>query len=378
MEQILIISFWNPTDKIPSKGIFIHDQVKALSSRRSDLIFLAVNILPSKKIFTVTITENILGSGKQINFNILSFFWKIIYINPWLTAFFIKKALRKNYPDLKPAVIHSNIIFPCAIVGYLLAKQYSCKHIISEHWSKAVKVLKHPVFKNIALKTYRTSNAILCVSNFLALNIGLATGHKNIQIIPNILDTDLFRYREKQKDNTGLRFTCVATWQFPKRLDLIVNALDKFCVASNQKVILNVIGEGIQKKKLQEIGYNRMLTINWSGNIPRYEIAHTLNDTDIFMHASEVETFSIVTVEALSVGTPVIASNTGALPELINRQNGILVENTLEAWIEGLREITGQNYDNEAIAGNIIGKYSSESVAERIEKVYNDIITDTK
>ena len=53
-DQIVIISFWNPTPKYPQQGIFIQDQAKAVCSMRENVIFLRINILPSRSLFLKT------------------------------------------------------------------------------------------------------------------------------------------------------------------------------------------------------------------------------------------------------------------------------------------------------------------------------------
>ena len=42
-DQIVIISFWNPTSKYPQQGIFIQDQAEAVCSMRENVIFLKIN-----------------------------------------------------------------------------------------------------------------------------------------------------------------------------------------------------------------------------------------------------------------------------------------------------------------------------------------------
>lgn len=374
MEQILIISFWNPTKQAPSKGLFIHEQVKAICQTRTDIIFLEVNILPSKNtIFQKTFVTTPFYGNTKITLTMYSVLWKLMYVSPWLIHHSLKKHLKKNHKSLAPAVIHSNVIFPCGIVGHMLAKDYAAKHIISEHWSKATKLLKHPLFGNIALHAYQKSKAILCVSNYLANEIRLATNHPNITIIPNIIDTALFRYSPKEHDNNSIRFSCCAIWKKPKRLDLIIQSIINTASGNkNKNFILNVIGDGPEKEELQACSLPPNLVIKWVGFINKEEIPQILARTDFFMHASDIETFSIVTAEALSTGTPVLASNTGALPELINLSNGILVNNTIDDWTNGVNQIIKKTYDNESIAEDVAHKYSPDAVAKRIDNVYKN------
>ncbi len=375
--QVLIISFWNPTDKYPQQGIFIQEQVSAVCKLRENIIFLQVNVLPSKGLFLrKTIKESALGNNKLITINLYSYLWKFWYVNPRALARIIYRFIKRT-GEIKPAIIHSNVIFPCGIVGYLLSLKFNAQLLISEHWSKTGKFMKHPLYRRIALRAYRKCYAIACVSGFLSKRIGAITGHRNIVIIPNIIDTSIFTYRPKPTSQSGsLNMLCVASWRLPKRLDLIFDSLCSFAAQTTLNIELTVVGTGPQVEMLIKQKTPGNLTVKWAGYLDRPGIASLLHNTHLFLHASDIETFSVVTAEALSTGTPVLASNTGALPELINEKNGLLVENTPEAWLEGLRNIVSKQYDYQSIALQNQDKFSSIKIGQSIISLYDQIDMD--
>jgi glycosyltransferase involved in cell wall biosynthesis len=376
--QVLIISFWNDTVQFPLHGIFIQEQAAAVCNLRENVVFLQVNVLPSDHIYLKkTIEESEYYKNRRIIINLYSRLWKFWYINPWLLASIINSILKKRVNGINPAIIHSNVIFPCGIVGYLLARRMGAELLISEHWSKAAKLLKHPLYKRIALRAYHKSFAIICVSEFLSLRISKATGNKNIATIPNIINTEIFTYLPKPPgDNGPLCMLCVASWKLPKRLDLIFDALCSYALETTRHIDLTVVGNGTQVEMLKNHETPGNLHINWSGSLERQAIAKLLQITHVFLHASNIETFSIVTAEALSTGTPVLASNVGALPELINEQNGLLVENTPDAWLKGIREIVTKHFDYPAIALQNQNKYSASRIGNSIIAFYNRINSD--
>ncbi|HUX94141.1 MAG TPA: glycosyltransferase family 4 protein [Bacteroidales bacterium] len=376
--QVLIISFWNPTEKHPQQGIFIQDQAAAVCSLRDDIVFLRINVLPSKNlILKKEILDSQFFRNRQITINLYSLFWKFYFVNPWLMARIIKKILTQKFPEIKPALIHSNVIFPCGIVAWLLAKKTDSKMIISEHWSKAEKLIKHPLYRKTALKAYLKNSTVITVSEFLASIIAGSTGHKNIKVIPNIVNTALFSYKQKTyPDKNSIICTCVATWKPPKRLDLIVDSLVMFVLETGYKVNLNIIGNGIQTESAKAGKVPENLNIVWHGYLTKEAIVPLLHRSHIFLHASEIETFSIVTAEALSTGTPVLASDRGALPELIHKHNGMLAENDVVSWKEKLCEIINNRFDNEVIARENQARFSPENVGRTILEVYNKVLNE--
>jgi glycosyltransferase involved in cell wall biosynthesis len=371
--QVLIISFWNPTAQYPQQGIFIQEQAAAVCSLRENVIFLQINVLSSDNWLLKKTTEDVpFFKNKKIVINLYSRLWKFWYVNPWALSRIIYRFIKRRGDEIIPSVIHANVISPCGIVGYLLAKRMGAKLLISEHWSKAEKLLKHPLYRRVALKAYHSSFAVICVSEFLTRRISDATGHKNLVTIPNIIDTDIFTYMPKPAlGDVPFRMLCVASWRLPKRLDLIFEALSSFAAEIPGDIELTVVGTGEQAETFKNRITPPNLKVRWAGSLDRQAIAILLQSSSLFLHASDIETFSIVTAEALATGTPVLASRTGALPELINEQNGILAENTLEGWVEGIREIITKQFDYQAIAFQIQKKYSSLSIGNRIITLYD-------
>lgn len=376
--QVLIISFWNPVETNPQQGIFIHDQAAAVCSQREDIIFLQVNVLHSNNIFLKKeVKESPFFRNRKITINLYSLFWKFWFVNPWLLAGIVKRILLRHFPEIKPALIHSNVIFPCGIVAYLLAQKYSSELVISEHWSKAENLLKHPLYGKTALRVYLKNNTVITVSKFLAARIEAATGHKNIKVIPNIIVTTLFSYKPKPVyDGSNLICTCVATWKPPKRLDLILDSLALFVRETGRSVILNVVGKGPQAESFKIGKFPESLSIVWHGYLDKQEIASLLQRSHLFLHASEIETFSIVTAEALSTGTPVLVSDRGALPELVHEQNGLLAENNSETWYSKVCEIINKRFDNELIAQENQARFSAETIGNSILEVYNKVLNE--
>ena len=72
-------------------------------------------------------------------------------------------------------------------------------------------------------------------------------------------------------------------------------------------------------------------------------------------------------------GTPVLCSNVGALPELVNNSNGVLCDNNLVSWLNGIQLIFNRKFNYQEISENIIEKYSVKAIGENINSIYNSI-----
>ncbi|HUX54472.1 MAG TPA: glycosyltransferase [Williamwhitmania sp.] len=368
--KIFFVSFWNPTPENPGKGIFIHEQAIVLSQTFQNFYFIEVNIgTNGNKIFEITSELNSFGKGHRLKITISSLFWKIIYQIPKFSEVIIWNEINKHKLQGNIHIIHANVVFPGGVVCLGLAKKAKARLIISEHWSKVNLKIRNPYWGYQIKKTYNSAETVICVSDWLKHLIQEISPQANISIIPNIVSTEYFYPKTSSKASNEYCFCCVATWELPKRLDLIIASLKEFAMESDKKIILNIVGEGSQLKQVDEDDLFNNFLVKKLGYLNKVTLGEILRSSDYFIHASNIETFSIVVAEALSCGLPVIASSVGALPQIINIDNGILCNNTIKDWINGVRTIVSNKYNKRTICENS-KIYSPDNFVKQISNLY--------
>jgi glycosyltransferase involved in cell wall biosynthesis len=333
---------------------------------------LVLTVSPGK-FFQVKIDTTIDEYGiktHKIEFN--SWFYKLIHLDIFLQFGFLKKLYYKRIiQKFKPDIIHSNVLYPASIMGDQLAKKEGLPHIITEHWSGVDKFIDKSLYAVAGKKAYDSAKYITVVSAFLKKSISKHVHESDkVKVIPNVVDPNMFFFKPKQK-NEKLRFCCVAHWAGGKRPDLLFAALEKFASDSSVQFELDVIGEGPLIEHIKKVNWS--FEVSYQGNLFKEEIAERLRRSDYFLHASNMETFSIVIAEAFSTGTPVLASKVGAIPELVNDANGILCENTVESWLEGLKVIIQKQFDNEQISRNS-ERFAPQNVGKALKELYSNLI----
>jgi glycosyltransferase involved in cell wall biosynthesis len=370
--KVLFISSWYPNSMNPLKGIFVKKHAAAIKAAGADVEVLAITVGPGR-FFQIRIDTSIDEYGittHKIEFN--SWFYKLIHLDLLIQFGFIRQIYYKRIkPKFQPDIIHSNVLYPAGVLGHKLAKKENLPHIITEHWSKVDKFMESSLYKGSGMKAYNSAKYVTVVSRFLKESIAKHIIDKEkIKVVPNAVDTNVFYFSEK-KPNEKLTFTCVAHWTFPKRPDIIFNALEKFS-GGKKNIILNIIGEGPLLNELKVKKWN--FKVNYLGNLDRKDIAEKLRQSDYFLHASDIETFSIVIAEALSTGTPVLASNVGAIPELVIENNGVLCENSIESWSQGLHKLTQTGFDNKQISRES-QRFGQEKIGESFMELYRSIVS---
>lgn len=370
--KVLFISSWYPNSTNPLKGIYVKKHAEAIKKTGVKIVVLALTVSHSKRLFEKKVSISTDENGITTHLiELNSGFYKLIHVNLLLQSNFLRKHFdREIKPSFKPDVIHSNVLYPAAIMGYWLSKRENIPHIITEHWSKVDKFLSTNLFAVSGRKAYNSAKYVTAVSGFLGRSLSKHFEKPDkIKVVPNVVDTSVFSYKAKPS-NSKLIFCCVAHWNGVKRPDLIFNSLESFSKQSNKVVVLNVIGEGVLLSELKKEKWN--FEINYLGNRQRKELADQLQAADYFLHASEMETFSIVIAEALATGTPVLASNAGAIPELINKENGLLCNNDVDSWLKGLNDLVKTKFDYEKISGQA-QNFSLEKVGNKFLELYKSI-----
>jgi len=148
------------------------------------------------------------------------------------------------------------------------------------------------------------------------------------------------------------------------------------------EIPLKIVGDGhlmdFVKGIIKETNLNNVLVLGKKDNL---EVIELMKKAQFLIFPSEwYEGFPMTIVESFSVGLPVIASNIGAMEELIeHNKSGILfasgdaddlAEKSLELWNSKTKlEKISKNVRNEYLL-----KYSSEKKFESLMKIYESIL----
>lgn len=118
----------------------------------------------------------------------------------------------------------------------------------------------------------------------------------------------------------------VANLRAVKRIDIFLRALahlENICAEIKFKAI--VIGEGVEREYLQKISkdLNLLPTVHFIGSVKN--VAAYIRHIDIGVLCSDREGFSNAILEYMFCGLPVVATDVGGNPELVDDLNGFCV-----------------------------------------------------
>jgi glycosyltransferase involved in cell wall biosynthesis len=156
-------------------------------------------------------------------------------------------------------------------------------------------------------------------------------------------------------DGRNRYILCVAELQPYKAIDVLLRAA-KPLLTSDSSLTLILAGDGPLRDELEELASSlgiRHQTM-FLGTQGASEVARLLHGCETMVLPSRMEPFGIVLIEAMACKTPVVASDVGGIPEIIEHEvNGILVEpDNPEALTAGLRRVLTDSDLRRKIAEN--------------------------
>jgi glycosyltransferase involved in cell wall biosynthesis len=110
-----------------------------------------------------------------------------------------------------------------------------------------------------------------------------------------------------------------------KGLDTLIRALAQLEPGRFQ---LEIVGDGPARESLRELAVSLGVAeeVRFLGSLDRAEVAERYREADLFTLPSTAESFGNVFAEALASGLPVVATQVGGIPDLVEHGiNGLLV-----------------------------------------------------
>ncbi len=383
--KILWLCSWYPHSSNTFDGDFIERHAKAIAQHQPiEVIHILqnTNLLTTEPFRTEERTEeNLTVKTFYLPFPTTPFeqLSKLIFNQRYYTTMLraLKEYMLQNG---KPDLVHVHVPVKAGVGALWFNRKWKVPFIVTEHSNIYHNTGKENFYTNSAYFRFVTKKilskaiALITVSDFLGKAINEIACKKEYTVIPNVVDTSLFFYPLNKMANERFRFLHVSNLYPVKNPNKMVQAIALY-LKKRKDAEFVFIGnkDNALYKAAQELNIPDE-NIRFMGEIPYKEVALEMKQADAFFLFSKSETFSCVTAEALCCGLPVIASNVGALPELINDENGILVEaDNTEALAKAFDELqlNHSQYNSKTISHEASAKFKYEIIAAKILSVYS-------
>ena len=232
-------------------------------------------------------------------------------------------------------LVHAHYAIPhstAADLAQQMAGDAPVKIITTLHGTDIILIGIDPSYRRVTRFSIEQSNGITAVSQYLAdLTRQEFQLTKPLEVIPNFVDPQVFQRRPNPQLRQHFatpdeKIVChISNFRSLKRVPLIIDMFRAMSREVPSRLLLVGNGPDYQacvdlvrrEGLLQKVFFLDFVT----------DVANILSIADLFMLPSEMESFGLAAIEALSCEVPVLASRVGGLPEaVVDGESGYLRE----------------------------------------------------
>lgn len=274
--------------------------------------------------------------------------------------------LKRVISDFKPDIVHAHYASSYGTLGVLSG----FRPLFISLWGSDVYDFPRRNFIARAILKYNLSAAtlILSTSNTMAKEAGRYTG-KEIRTLPFGIDLEKFSAspRSDQKQPGEIVTGTVKALEREYGIDILIRSFAKVCERNpERKIRLKIAGGGTLEKQLKDLatvtGFGSR--IEFAGRLNHHDIPSFLRQLDIFVALSVSESFGVSVIEASACELPVVVSDAGGLPEVV------------DDGITGLIVPVGEVEQAATAIGNLVNDADwrvrlGANGRKKVEKMYN-------
>lgn len=305
---------------------------------------------------------------------------------PWRRARFANKIvfgaeIVKEIIQIRPDVIHVQDLIMAA-PALLIKRIYKIPYAV---WGQGNDVYQPDWFSKLTRNIMmQHANAVLALTDDMK-RIMQDICMREIYVVPNGIDLKRFKpslVRKKERKTKKIIF--VGRLHPEKGIKYLIEAMP-IVLQEMENTELLIVGDGIERSRLEEIietqGINDQ--IMFTGALQQKKIPEIMYDADVFVIPSLSESFGIVIIEAMAAGLPIIATNVGGIPFIIDEGfNGYLINPKRSDEIANKILFLLQNdKEREIISANNQKKalmFSWDMVAKKLENIYLSMLKTSK
>jgi len=158
---------------------------------------------------------------------------------------------------------------------------------------------------------------------------------KNCALAPYGVDTAFWKPPDRVRENMTLRFLYAGQVSIRKGIPVLIEAWKQ---AALRDAELHLVGSWLLADRVRNC---LPANVRYSKACSRQELLGHYQSADVFLFPSFFEGLALVLLEAMACGLPLLASNATGARDILGIDNGkVLPPGDVEAWTEGLREIS--------------------------------------
>ncbi len=284
----------------------------------------------------------------------------------------------------KPDLIHVNVLTRLGFIAWIYKAFTSTPYIITEHWTRylpEVNSFGGKLRLMLSKLVVKNASAVLPVTENLQKAMqSYGLENKNYQVIPNVVDVDLFTPSEKKPENSKIKIVHLSCFtDAQKNITGILSVIRKL-TSFRQDFELHFIGDGDDFDQMKQISNNYNLTnkqVFFNGLLEGKELVEAISTADLMILFSRYENLPVVILESFACGVPVVSSQVGGIHEHLNQKRGALVEaGNEDQFLKTLNHTLDQlsRFNKKEIRQYAVDHFSREVIGKQLFEIYSSII----
>ncbi|MCM5530658.1 glycosyltransferase [Parasegetibacter sp. NRK P23] len=378
-KKILWLCSWYPNRNDPFDGDFVQRHARAAA------LYNDIHVIALKP---ASVDEEVSNTSPGLTEQLFYFrkkggLFKPLDLFHWFSSY--KKIIR-NYIAThgKPALVHVHVPWNAGLLALWVKRKYGIPFVVTEHWGIYNENVEGPypnrpfIFRLLMRNIFRNATHLATVSAYIAEKINHYVKPIPFTLIPNVVDTDVFKYIESQ--------SAVFTFLHVSNLDPVKNfsgileavALLEKAVSTPFQLVIAGNRDATYVELAEKMGLLNSIVF-FRGEISYSAVAQEMQAADAFILNSISENAPCVIAEALCAGLPVVTTTVGGIAEMVHESNAIMVKGTgVNGLLAALKEMIKKNdlFDKRTIAASACSLYAYEVVGKSLNKLYHSVISD--
>lgn len=394
--KVLVISHMYPSRFDKVKGIFVHEQVKALKEKGVEIrVVSPVPWAPfplskmSRKwesyraIPLATIWEEV----KVWHPRYLAFPRSMFFASAGLRMYQgIKNVVAEIYQEFPFDLIHAHVALPDGYAGMMLSRKYQKPLVITIHGQDLnYTIFQSKKWRNAVQESLEAARKTIVVSRKLQrVAAKYLTSALPMVVINNGIDPGEIVLRSTflpQEWHERRIILSVSHLIQTKGVDLNIRAI-KVLLKKYPNLYYVVVGDGPLRKPLETLTHQLNLEkyIKFVGQQPHSKVMEYMANCTVFSLPSWREGFGIVYLEAMAHGKPVVACRGEGIEDVIEHGNtGMLAKpQDVDSLVDALDFLLSHPSKAEAMGKRarklVLENYTWEKNAEKTIEVYEEVL----
>ncbi|MFQ5882559.1 MAG: N-acetyl-alpha-D-glucosaminyl L-malate synthase BshA [Candidatus Methylomirabilales bacterium] len=286
-------------------------------------------------------------------------------------------------------LLHVHYAIPHAVSAFLAREAVGgrLKVVTTLHGTDITLVGTDPSLRSITRLAIDMSDRVTAVSSYLALKTRETfQPNRPIRVIPNFVDSAGFRPgQEKEARNRFARpeerlLLHLSNFRPVKRVTDVIRIFARVRQEIPGKLLM--VGDGVERPTAQHMARELNVEKEVFFLSRQEDIPGLMNLADLFLLPSELESFGLAALEAMSCGVPVIASRVGGLPEVVeDGVTGLLYPvGDVEGMVQGALQILTDKALHyrmaQAAHQRVLAHFDAPRIVPQYEALYQELLED--